>query len=158
MKTAVICYSFDGNCSFVAEKIKSLLNADLVRLYFKNDKNHGKFGKFLWGGGMVTFGIKPRLKPWTFDPSAYDLIIMGVPVWAGSPAPPIKTFLSAARINGKKIALFVCHGGGMGKALKKFKALCAGNNIIAEADFKEPLRSGDAALKQIEDWAKGLGV
>ena len=157
MKTAVIVYSLDGNCSFVAEKIKSLLNADLVQLHTKNEKKRSKFGNFAWGGGMVTFGIKPRLKPWTFIPSAYDLIIMGVPVWAGSPAPPIKTFLSAARINGKKIALFVCHGGGMGNALKKFKALCAGNDIIAEADFKEPIKSGNAALKQIEDWAKGLG-
>jgi flavodoxin len=157
MKTAVVFYTLDGNCAFVAEKIKAPLNAELIQLYTQDDKKRGKFGKFFWGGGMVFRGIKPPLKPYTFDPSAYDLIVIGVPVWAGNPAPPILTFLSGAGISGKKIALFVCHGGGKGAALDKLKAMIAGNDIVAEADFINPAAAaGDEINRQIEEWAKKL--
>jgi len=158
MKTAVVYYTLDGNCAIVAQEIKSKLNAELIRLHTQDEKKRGKIGKFFWGGGMVFMRKKPPLKPYTFDPSAYDLIIIGAPVWAGSPAPPIQTFLSSAAITGKKIALFVCHAGGKGDALEKFKALLAGNDIVAEADFTNPAKGGsDEVERQVADWVKGFG-
>jgi len=156
MKTAVVYYSLDGNCALVAEQIKDGLKADLVRLYMQDDKKRRGFMKILWGGGMVFSHKKPPLKPYTFDPAAYDLIVIGVPVWAGSPAPPIETFLSETGISGKKIALFVCHGGGKGNALTLFKALLPGNEIIAEADFVNPRKNSAEAKQQAADWVKGF--
>jgi len=156
MKTAVVFYSLDGNCALVAEEIKTQMNADLIRLYTKDEKKRGKIGKFFWGGGMVFLNKKPPLKPYSFDASGYDLIIIGAPVWASSPAPPVKTFLSETVIKNKKIAVFVCHAGGKGDSLDKFKALLEGNEITGAADFKEPARSGEELKKQIADWAKSL--
>jgi len=158
MKTAVVYYTLDGNCAIVARAIKDKLGADVIQLYTQDEKKRSMMGKMFWGGGMVFSGKKPPLKPYTFDPAAYELIIIGAPVWAGSPAPPILTFLSEAGITGKKIALFVCHGGGKGKALKKFKAWLAGNDIVAEADFVEPVRvGGDEVERKVADWVKGFG-
>ena len=157
MKTAVVYYSIDGNCGFVAEQIKTLLNADLVRLYTQDEKQRSGIAKFFWCLGMVFSRKMPPLKPHTFDSSAYDLIIIGAPVWAGSSAPPVHTFLSQAGIKGKRVALFVCHAGGKGSSLEKFKALLAGNDIIAAADFKEPAKNDNEALKQlIADWVRGF--
>ena len=156
MKTAVVYYSLDGNCAFVAEQIKTELNAELIQLYTQDDKKRRGFIKILWGGGMVFKRIKPPLKPYTFDPAAYDLIIIGAPVWAGSPAPPIETFLSGTAINGKKIALFVCHGGGKKNAITQFKALLPGNEIIAEADFVNARKNSGEVKRQIIDWVKGI--
>jgi flavodoxin len=156
MKTAIVFYSLDGNCALVAQEIKTQMNADLIRLYTIDEKKRGTFGKMMWGGGMVFRHIKPPLKPYSFDASAYDLIILGAPVWAGSPAPPVMTFLSEAGIKNKKIALFVCHGGGKGKSLVKFKALLEGNEIAGEADFLVPTKGGENVKKQIADWAKNL--
>jgi len=158
MKTAVIYYTLDGNCAIVAREIKDKLGADVIQLYTQDEKKRSMIGKMFWGGGMVFSGKKPPLKPYTFDSSAYELIIIGAPVWAGSPAPPILTFLSEAGITGKKIALFVCHGGGKGKSLEKFKTWLAGNDIVAEADFREPAKGGGDEVKhQIADWVKGFG-
>ena len=157
MKTAVIFYTLDGNCAVVAEQINAQLNADFIRLKTMDEKKRGKIGKFFWGGGMVFMRKKPPLKPYTFDPAAYDLIIIGAPVWAASPAPPIQTFLCETAITGKKIALFVCHAGGKGKALEQFKALLPGNNIIAEKDFIDPARGNREELKQqVADWVKTI--
>jgi len=157
MKTAVIYYSLDGNSAIVAQEIKAQLNADLIHLQTKDDKKRGKIRKMLWGIGMVFSHKKPPLKPYTFDPSAYDLIIIGAPVWASSPAPPVQTFISEAGITGKKIALFVCHAGGKGNALETFKTLLAGNDIAAETDFTNPSKCGNEEIKQqVADWIKGL--
>jgi len=157
MKTAVVIYSHDGSCAFVAEEIKNQLNADVIRLYTTKEKKRSKIGLLFWGCGMVFSKKKPPLKPYTFNASAYDLIFIGAPVWAYSPAPPVITFLSEAGITGKKIALFVCHGGGKGNTLEKLKALTSGNEVIGEADFVEPVKADSAVIKkQITDWIKNI--
>jgi flavodoxin len=158
MKAAVVFYSYDGNCAFVAEQIKDQLHADLLCLQMKDEKRRKGFAKILWGGGMVFKKKKPPLKPYTFDPAAYDLIVIGAPVWAGTPAPPIQTFLSETSMSGKKAALFVSHAGGKGKALAKFKALLPGNEIVAETDFRGPLGDRKTVQQQIEDWVKGFSA
>jgi flavodoxin len=157
MKTAVIFYSINGNCSFVAEEIKAKLNSDLIQLHVKGEKKRLGIFQFFWCCRLMTSGKNPPLESYTFDPSAYDLIIIGAPVWASSPAVPIKTFISETGITGKKIALFVCHAGGKGDALEKFKALLTGNEIASEADFISPAKKKNKdAKKQITGWVNGL--
>lgn len=159
MKIAVVYYSLAGNCAFVAEKIKAVLGADLLQIRTQDEKKRGKFGMLVWGGGMVIKKIKPPIKPFAFDAAAYDLIVIGAPVWAGRAAPPIQTFLAEAGITGKKIALFVCHGGGMGKSLEKFRAMLTGNDIIAEANFLDPGKNaGEETKQQIAAWAKTFNL
>ena len=146
----------DGNCSFIAEQLKTLLDADIIRLELQKEKQRSFMGKMFWGGGMVSFGIKPALKPYTFNPSAYDLIVIGAPVWAWSPAPPLRTFLKKTSVTGKKIALFICHGGGPKKAMDKFRAFLAGNDICAEIDFKNAGNAPEETKQKIAAWVKQL--
>lgn len=42
----------------------------------------------------------------------YDIIFLGSPIWSGTIAPPVKTFLSGHDLSGKRIIPFVTHGGG----------------------------------------------
>jgi flavodoxin len=156
MKTAVVFYSLSGSCALIAQEIKSRLNADLIRLHTENEKPRSGLGKFFWGISVMLGIKKAPLKPYTFNSSVYDLIIIGAPVWGGSPALPIQSFLAEAGIKGKKIALFACHGGGVGKALEKLEALLPGNDISAETDFVYPLKNIEKATQQAADWAKGL--
>jgi flavodoxin len=157
MKTAVVFYSYDGNCALVAEEIRALLDADLVRLETADEKRREGFSKYFWGGSQVVMRKKPTLKPYRFDAAAYELIIIGAPVWAAAPAPPVQTFLSEAKISGKKIALFVCHAGGKGNALEKFKALLAGNVIAGETDFLNPSGGNREELRRrIEQWVNAI--
>jgi flavodoxin len=105
---------------------------------------------------MVFLRKKPPLKPHTFDPSAYDFIILGAPVWAGAIAPPMETFLGETSLTGKKTALFVCHAGGKGKSLEQLKALLSGSEVTAEADFFNVIKNYEEAAQQIDDWVKNL--
>jgi flavodoxin len=161
MKTAVIYYSLDGNCALVANAIKDALNADIFEIKTVDKKKRKGLAKLAWGGFQVIMKKKPELEPLSLDINAYDLIILGTPVWAASPTPAMFSFLCGTRITGKKVALFCCHGGGKGKTFDKFKALLPGNTFAAEIDFCNPANTAKAesipVKPRIDEWVKTLG-
>ena len=157
MKTAVIFYSYEGNSVLVADIIRAALKADVFEIKTKDTKKRDGFAKYAWGGSQVVMGKKPELKPLSVDLDAYDLIILGTPVWAWSPSPAIVSFIAERKISGKKLALFCCHGGGPGKTLEKLKALLKGNTIAGEIDIMYPSKMDKEELKKkIGDWVKLL--
>jgi len=156
MKISVVFYSYDGNCAFIARQIAKALKADLFQIQTVNERKPSGFTKYIWGGRQVVFNNLPALKPIDFDASAYDLIILGTPVWAFSPAPAMKSFLSKTKISGKKVALFMCHAGGPKKAMIKFKSMLADNNIVSEIDFNNPVLDAENSMQKTETWAKSL--
>ena len=160
MKTAVIFYSYEGNCALIAQIIKGAIDADLFEIKTTDTKKRSGLVLYAWGGYQVAMNKKPALEPLSVDVNAYDLIILGTPVWAASPAPAVISFLGKTKITGKKIALFCCHGGGMGKALQKLKALLPGNTCTGEIDFVYAAKSKEPnELKtKIEAWLKQIGV
>ena len=159
MKTAVIYYSYEGNSILVADIIKTALKADVYRIKTIDKKKRSFFGMILRGGFQVVFKKKPPLEPLSVDVNAYDLIILVSPVWAGSPAPAMISFLDKTKISGKKIALFFCHGGGLGEAFAKFRALVSGNSVVGEIGIKYPAKMEAALLKQkVEEWVKTIKV
>ena len=169
MKTAIFYYSYDRSCAHTAEAVKAALNADfrsaadVFEIKTVDTKKRKGFFKMVWGVGQVMRNKKPALQPISADINAYELIVLGTPVWASSPTPAMVSFLSTTEIRGKKIALFCCHAGKMGDALEKLKTLLsvdtAGNTIVGEADFKSPAREGRAALKEkVDAWVKTLAL
>jgi len=157
MKTAVIYYSFEGNSALIAENIKAAIAADVYEVKTRDTPKWTGFSKYLWGGGQAVLGKKPPIVPLSVDVNAYDLIILGTPVWAGSPAPAMVSFLDKTAIKGKKIAFYCCHGGGMGMVFKKLKNLVPGNSFAGEIGFLNAARDDKAALKQkIEEWLKSI--
>jgi flavodoxin len=153
MKAAVIYYSYDGNCGLIAEKIKETLNADLLELKSEDNKKRKGLVKYIWGGRQVLSRATPSLKPYTINIEQYDLVIIGGPVWAGSPVPALNTFLGQTRIRGKKIALFCCHAGSKGKIFEKIKGMLPENTFLGEIDFVTPLK-GDRreTEKKLSGW------
>jgi flavodoxin len=157
MKTLVIYYSYDGNSALVAEELKRAAGADILEIKLEDEKVRTGFAKYAWGGKQVFTHAHPKLKPYTVTIEDYDRIILGGPVWAGSPAPALRSFIAATKISGKKLGLFLCHGGGKGKAMDKLKALLPGNTIAAEIDFVNPAKLEKAAMaKRIEEWVGTL--
>jgi flavodoxin len=157
MKTLVIYYSLGGSCSFIAEEIHKVLGADTLRLELQDDKKREGFAKFFWGGRMILAAAKPPLKPYTVTPDPYDLIIIGTPVWAGSPAPAFRTFFSDVKITNKKVAFFCCCGGGKGKTFDKLKAFLPGNTFAGEIEFIAPTRGNPReAADKLKAWLDAM--
>ena len=141
MSTAIVYYSMLGNSEMIAEKMAAKLGADVIRI--EPDKAYPDKGakKFLWGGKSAVMGERPVLKPYEFDPDKYDNIIIGFPVWASRPAPPICTFLSDQKdkMSGKKIFVFACQSGnGAEKAFDRIKKMIGIEKFKGEMIFIDP--------------------
>jgi flavodoxin len=93
----VVYYSRAGKTKRVTEDIAKRLNADIERIIDTTDRS-GFFG-------LVSI-VRDSLmkKPFQIEvpknnPAEYDLVILGTPVWGGTAALPVKTYLE--KYNGK---------------------------------------------------------
>ena len=139
MKTAIVYYSLQGNTRYVAEKVAGGTGADLIELIpVKAYPDKGMI-KFIWGGSAVTFKRKPDLKPYSFNASDYDLVILATPVWAGSFTPPLRTFLEDNDLTGKKIAVIATSAGGdSSKCINALKEASKAESLAAQLSLIDP--------------------
>ncbi|MCQ4937179.1 MULTISPECIES: flavodoxin family protein [Anaerotignum] len=157
MRTLVVFFSFEGNTKLVGEAIAKTMDADIVELKTSKQYPTEGFGKFFWGGKSVLFGETPELINEKIDVSKYDTVIIGTPIWAGSFAPPIKSFISQYQMKGKRIALFACHGGGGAKkCFSKLKEAFPENKFIGEIAFVEPKKNTEESSNEAVKWASEL--
>ena len=158
MKTIVVYYSLEGNTDYAARKIAEKTGADLLRLEPVKAYPDSGFRKFFWGGKSAVMAEKPALQEYAFDPAAYDLVVLGFPVWAGNMAPPLRTFIKDNDLTGKRFAAFACESGsGAEKAFAKMKAALGIDKVDAELILIDPkTKPNDANDKKIDAFCAGL--
>ena len=148
MKTAVVYFSLEGNTKYVAEKIASELDADIITLKPIKPYPTGKFSKYFWCGKSSAFKEAPKLETFPFDSAPYDLIVLGTPIWAGTFTPPIRSFLKDHQLAGKNVALFACCSGGQTeKCFEQMKKELPQATVVATHRFIDPIKN----LKSGED-------
>ena len=134
MKTLIVYYSWSGNTKRVAEKVHAEINySDLVEIkvsentfsqdmYKTNDIFHDQLSK----------NQLPKIDIPTTNFNAYDLILVGSPVWDGMPASPIKSFLEKLQNNNYvgQVASFFTNVGQDGNYDQTFKTWGKNLNLI----------------------------
>ena len=141
MKKLIVYYSMDGNTQYIAEQMAERLAAETLQLVPKKTYLDKCFAKYFWGGKSAIMGEKPELEPYSVDFSLYDEIIIGFPVWAGTFAPPIRTFAfeNKEELQKNKIAVYACQAGnGAEKAISKLKIFLGIADFSATAIFLDP--------------------
>lgn len=145
-KAAVIFYSMTGNVRFIAGKLAEALGADAIELVPEKAYPDKGFKKFFWGGKSAVMKEKPALVGLEFDAEKYGLVIIGTPVWAGTMAPPVRSFLAGYgdALKDKKLAFFSCCSGSDGtKATDRMRALAGAAEDSPSAFFTDPLTRPD---------------
>ncbi|MBR7092419.1 MAG: flavodoxin [Clostridia bacterium] len=144
MNTIVVYYSLEGNTDFAAGRIAAALGADTLRLYPCKAYPDRGFRKFFWGGKSAVMAETPALEPYRFDRTAYDRVILGFPVWAARPAPPIRTFVKDNDLTDLHIAAFACQSGsGAEKAFAKLQACLPADRLEATLILTDPKSKPD---------------
>lgn len=153
MKTIVVYYSLEGNTKYVAETISAIIGAELLELEPVKPYPTGKFTKFISGKDALSHA-RPELKPYEFDPEAYDRIVIGTPVWAGAPAPPVNTFLSENDLSGKNTCFYATSGGGNAdKCISSMKEMAGAADDAPTLSVVEPKkRESEKTLQTIQHW------
>ena len=109
MKTLIAFYSRTGNTRKVAEKISQILNSKIDEITDTKDRKGAK--------GYLVAGKDSTLKKLTYimfseDPSKYDLVIIGTPIWTWNVVPAVRTYLIQNKEKMKNVAFFSTSGGG----------------------------------------------
>lgn len=155
MKSLIIYYSYEGNCEEISKAIKEVTNADVLCIEPKKEKKTKSLYRFIWGGMQVYMTKKPELVPYTINLEKYDTIFIGTPVWFGTYAPPINTFLSENEIKNKNIGIFICSGNNKRNIFENFEKVLCDNKIIGEIEFIYPIKNGiESAKQKAKKWAK----
>ena len=155
-KILVTYYSQTSNTKAVAEEIAKKLGADSEEIVAVNPYD-GDFNATIERGlKELEQGILPEIKPIAADISKYDVVFIGFPVWFGTYAPPISTFLENADLSGKKIVPFCTFGSG---------GLESSTADLAKAEPKAEILPGygvraarlEAMPKEVDNFLKANG-
>ena len=111
-KMLVLYYSQTSNTKLVADEIANRLNADIEEIVAVNPYD-GSFTETIERCLQErNEGVTPEIQPVKADIASYDVIFIGYPIWFGTYAPPVITFLKNVDLGGKKIVPFCTYGSG----------------------------------------------
>ena len=130
-KVLVLYYSQTGNTEQVAKEIASRLDADMEAIVAVNPYD---------GDFQATIerciqereqGILLGIHPVAANLDEYDVIFLGYPVWFGTFAPPVITWLNNVDLGGKTIVPFCTFGsGGLDSSIRDLAAKQPNANIL----------------------------
>lgn len=115
MKKAVVFYSLSGNTQAAAKEIAEGIGADLIELKLVKPFPTEKSKQLVLGGMQAMFGMKPVIQELSKNIKEYDVLILGTPIWAGTIAAPVHSFLNKYQVLDKIVAVFTFSGGGDNK-------------------------------------------
>lgn len=161
MKTLVVCYSNSGTTLSVAECIAQDLKAELDAieevkprppLIFQGRKSKATAGAFMKAALAAVFGRGSRIADTRIDPSGYDLVVVGTPVWGGSLTPAVRSYLRRHRKTLQRVAFF-CSAGDPSK-MRVFGQMrrIAGKDPVATVAVRSEDARTDACPRAISDF------
>ena len=107
-KVLVVFYSHSGNTRTIGQAIAEKLGADVEEIVEAKPKTG--LIHFVASGFQAKSGGQAKIQPPHRDPALYDLVIVGSPVYAGTIASPVRTYLTEQKLRIKKVACFVTSG------------------------------------------------
>jgi hypothetical protein len=87
MPTAIIYHSETGTTRTIARALARRTGAELIEV--EDRMHYGPITRHLVGGRRALFGQKDRITPAAIDVSAFDLLVIGTPVWMRRPTPAV---------------------------------------------------------------------
>ena len=159
-KKIVIYYSYTGHTKMIAEKIKEILQCDILELkpvkkystnydlVVEDEQNNSSTGKIV------------EIEKINIDLEEYDEIILGTPVWWYSIAPVVRAFLKENNLSCKKIIPFATNAGWLGKTFNEIKELCQGSRVEKEKSilFTENYKENKlmTPFSEIKEWIESI--
>lgn len=155
-KTLVAYYSRSGNTAHTANLIQAATDADI----FEIKTAHADYYPTEYT--PMTQVAKQEIENGTLPPindapdlTQYETIFVGTPIWWGTMASPVRTFLKNNSFAGKNVIPFATHGGGgAGTAFQDIA------NLTTDATNSQgySIYGDNATSENIDAWLKQIDV
>jgi len=154
MKILVAFYSRSGKTKKVAEAISEILKCDKEEI-FDTKSREGTPG-FLSAGTDANLRRLTAIKGIKNNPSLYDLVIIGTPIWSSNISTPIRTYISLYKEDVKKVAFFCTRlGSDAEKVFDDMKSLSQKTPLaLLELTSREVAR--DQYMQKVKEFIKNL--
>ena len=152
MKILVVFYSRSGRTKKIAEAISGILKCEKEEIF--DLKNRKGIPGFLSAGTDANLRRLTAIKEIKNNPSLYDLVIIGTPVWSSNISTPIRTYLSLYKDNFKEVAFFCTRlGSNVEKVFADMEGICQKTPIALLAlTSREVAR--DQYMQKVKEFTK----
>ena len=145
MSTLVVYFSRTGTTKRVAESIAKALGADIEAIHEPADRRGIR--------GYARSALDASMSRWVpiaplgHDPTRYDLVVVGSPVWVASLSAPVRAFLARYAHRLPKLAFFVTMGGsGDRRVLRQMSQVAGAEPAAALTLTQRDVEQGKAAV------------
>ncbi len=149
MKTIVVYYSLSGNTRDIAERIGSRIQADLEEI--KDNRNRRGILGFIASGNEAYQRLSTPIDKLKRDPSQYDCVIIGTPIWGGNISTPVRTFLREYKDTFKKVTFFCTSIGTDPKSVFAVMEEITGRKPLAVMNFTRRDLKKQYHLEMVEE-------
>ncbi|OQX01134.1 MAG: flavodoxin [Desulfobacteraceae bacterium IS3] len=156
-RVLIVYYSRTGNTREVANQIHKIVGGDMTELQAAEPYTDDYEAVKQRAMQELNSDIKPALKTKVENIRSYDVIFVGSPIWWGTIAAPVKTFLSEYDLSGKTIMPFITHAGsGLGQSVTDISNLCPKSDISDSIAVWG--RDAKTAQNQIAEWLRKIKI
>lgn len=159
----VLYASRTNNTERVAQLIRTTLDCDLFEVepeeVYDNDYN-AMLERSQEELAAIRQGNYPPVKTSMESFDDYDIVFVGYPIWYGSMATPMQTFLHshASKLAGKRIALFATSGSsGISSSVSEARSLCPDATIIDQTLLLTSSSLSQMATR-VPSWLEEIGA
>ena len=152
----VVYFSATGNTRALAEKVAAAAQSELYEIvpkepYTSADLNYNTDNSR--ANQELDADARPEIETIDTDFAAYDVILLGYPIWWGECPPPVRTFLDTYDLSGKTIMPFCTSGSsGISGSLPKIRELSPDSTVTD--GFRG---TGATTETQISEWFSDNG-
>ena len=130
-KILVIYYSRSGHTREVAKKIQAQTGGDLLEIETAAPYPREYADVVQQAKQEIEGDYKPELKTKVENIASYDVVFIGSPIWWGTIAPPVASFLAKNDLAGKTVVPFVTHAGsGLAQSVGDIKKLAPAAKVL----------------------------
>jgi flavodoxin len=152
MKVLVAFYSRHGHTKNVGEKLAKLLKADIEEI--SDTKDRSRLATWFASAFDEELKTPTKINIPQKDPSKYDLVVIGTPIWDGI-VPPVKSYLEMNKGKFKKVAFFSTFGASAEDAFYVMSEIIKKNPIaVMEIQDRQVILGEDK--KRIEEFCKTI--
>lgn len=145
----VVFYSRTGKTRWVGQRMAELLGADIEEILEKKDRA----GVMGWlGSGRDAVMKKPSEIVSEHSVQGRKAVLIGMPVWAFEPPPPIRAYVTQVDLAGKKVFGFCTFDGSGGEKTMASLAQLVPGGLADSLCLKKPLPDDPNTEKLIDDW------
>lgn len=151
-KALIVYYTKSGNTEILAKEIQKEIGADIFKIEVVNSypEDYRKTTEVV--KEEQSRGYLPPIKEKVENLADYDTVYLGSPIWWGTYANPVATFLNENDLSNKRVVLFITHGGsGVAKSLSDLRKIQLNAEVEANVFSSKNVNTARIA-SDIKEW------